>query len=340
MSILKSGQIAILYETIKIGIPTQNMNRKPYLIPFATALALQLILYAGSAYGEKLYEYRDEDGVMHYSNIAPNTDRPVKVKQVRVSGVDERFHVANIGTEREPVLKVSNEYGGPVEVGFFLSESSNVSTDPQLPLRIVVPAGSDREVFRIWPTRKNEAFSYRYSHRYVIGDPDAEHRPVRPYRPPFQTGNAFYISQAFHGTFSHNHPQSEYAIDIALPHGTPVCAARKGVILDIANDFFTGGTDKAEYSERANFIRILHDDGTMALYAHLEVESIIYGIGARVSAGDVIAKSGDTGFSSGPHLHFAIQKNTGLQLESIPFKISNADGIGVTPTQEMRLSFH
>lgn len=309
------------------------MIRKAYcLIP-----ALYLFLCVGSPWAEKLYEYRDEDGVMHYSNIAPDTDRPVKTRQVRVSGVEERFHVKNVGTESDPILNVSNEYGGPIEVEFLLLERENISTRPQLPVRIAVPADSEMEAVRMWPTQQNKGFSYSFSYRHTIGDPDAEHRPPRPYRPPFQTGNAFFISQAFHGTFSHNSPQSEYAIDIVMPPGTPVCAAREGVIMDIANDFFTGGTDREEYSRRANFIRILHDDGTMALYAHLEVESIVVGIGARVAAADVIAKSGDTGFSSGPHLHFAIQQNTGLQLESLPFKIYNADGNGVTPAEEMQL---
>ncbi len=316
------------------------MNRKSYLISFAIVVALYIILYAASVHAEKLYEYRDENGVMHYSNIAPTTAQPVKVRQIRVSGVETRFHVANVGTEREPILKVTNEYGGPVEVGFFLLESSNLSTRPKMPLRIVVPAESDMEAVRMWPTEKNKGFSYKYNHRYIIGDPDAQHRPRRPYRPPFQAGNAFTISQAFHGTYSHNHPQSQYAIDIALPEGTTVCAARKGVVLDIANDFFTGGTDKEEYAERANFIRILHEDGTMALYAHLQVESILVGVGGRVYAGDAIARSGDTGFSSGPHLHFAIQKNIGLQLTSVSFKIADADGNGVTPTQRMQLSIH
>lgn len=315
---------------IRIG---EKMNQRVYLF----VAVLCLILCMGRPRAEKLYEYKDEDGVMHYSNIAPDTDRPVDVKQVRVSGVEERLHVENIGTEREPILNVSNDYGGPVELEFFLLESKNISSLPQLPVRVVVPAESEIEAVRMWPTQEDAAFSYSYSYRHGIGDPSAEHRPSRPYRPPFQAGNTFLISQAFHGTYSHNSPQSEYAIDIAMPPGTPVCAAREGVIMDIANDFFTGGTDREEYSRRANFIRISHDDGTMALYAHLEVESILVGIGTRVVAGEIIARSGDTGFSSGPHLHFAVQKNTDLKLESLPFKILNADGNGVTPKQKMQL---
>jgi murein DD-endopeptidase MepM/ murein hydrolase activator NlpD len=125
-----------------------------------------------------------------------------------------------------------------------------------------------------------------------------------------------------------------------MPERTNVCAARDGVVMDIANDFFGGGTDREDYIKRANFIRILHDDGTMAVYAHLSLESIRVGIGRKVYEGDILAESGNTGFSSGPHLHFAIQKNNGMQLISIPFKIENRKGTGVTPSKNMMLSVY
>ena len=298
---------------------------------------LCLLLAPVKTQGEKLYEYRDEDGVLHFTNIAPDTVQPVKVEQVRVSGVDDRVYVSNVGTNEEPIVSVTNGYGGPVEIEFLFVERENVSSDPELPARMVVVADARTAVLRIWPTKRNQIFSYGYSYRYCFGDPAAQHRPTRPYRPPFRTGEVFHISQAFHGPHTHKDPQSEYAIDIAMPVGTPVCAAREGVVMDIAHDFFRGGTDREEYLRRANFIRILHEDGTMGLYAHLALETIRARIGTRVSAGEIIAESGNTGFSSGPHLHFAVLKNTGMELVSLPFKIENTAGDGVTPVQDMML---
>jgi murein DD-endopeptidase MepM/ murein hydrolase activator NlpD len=73
-------------------------------------------------------------------------------------------------------------------------------------------------------------------------------------------------------------------------------------------------------------VRIVHPDGTMALYAHIDLASVIVRPGARVRAGQKIARSGNTGFSSGPHLHFAIQQNTGLNLISLPFRFKTPDG--------------
>jgi murein DD-endopeptidase MepM/ murein hydrolase activator NlpD len=298
------------------------------------------ILFGNNANAEKIYKYQDERGVYHYSNICPDTEHPLDVIQVRVDKVEKRVNVSNVGTEREPVLSVLNEYGGPIEVEFNILEEKNIFTTPQLPARLVIPSLSKKEAVRIWPIKKDQSWAYRYNYRYCLGDPKAEHLPPKPYRAPFQFGRSFRISQAFHGEYSHNTPLNEYAIDIAMPERTNVCAARDGVVMDIANDFFGGGTDREDYIKRANFIRILHDDGTMAVYAHLSLESIRVGIGRKVYEGDILAESGNTGFSSGPHLHFAIQKNNGMQLISIPFKIENRKGTGVTPSKNMMLSVY
>ena len=297
---------------------------------------LFFFFHTGRIHAEKLYEYRDEKGVLHFSNIQPDTHLPVKVQQVRVAGVEDRVLVRNTGSEAEPVLTVYNGFGGPVEMEFSLLEGNNISSNPQLPFRILVPSNEELKTVQMWPTQKGHSYSYRYGYRYCPGDPNATHRLDKPYRPPLQAGSAYPISQAFHGVYSHDNDQSRYAIDIAMPIGTPICAVRSGIVMDIANDFFEGGTDREEYSRRANFIRILHDDGTMALYAHLKGETIRVGIGWNVSEGEVIAESGDTGFSSGPHLHFVIQKNAGMRLISLPFKIRQNRN-AVTPEQYMIL---
>ena len=82
---------------------------------------------------------------------------------------------------------------------------------------------------------------------------------------------------------------------------------------------------------RANHVRILHDDGSMAVYAHLQPESVVVRAGARVRAGQQIGSSGNTGFSTGPHLHFAVQLNRGMRLESVPFRIEGPAGTLAIP---------
>ena len=72
-------------------------------------------------------------------------------------------------------------------------------------------------------------------------------------------------------------------------------------------------------------VMTLHDDGTIAIYAHLNWNSIRVEPGDRVERGEFIAESGNTGFSTGPHLHFAVLKNVGMFLESVPVRFEGAN---------------
>jgi murein DD-endopeptidase MepM/ murein hydrolase activator NlpD len=73
-------------------------------------------------------------------------------------------------------------------------------------------------------------------------------------------------------------------------------------------------------------VRLLHDDGAMSVYAHLKTDGVHVRVGQRVRAGQPIGLSGNTGFTTGPHLHFAVQVNRGMRLESIPFRMRSPQG--------------
>jgi murein DD-endopeptidase MepM/ murein hydrolase activator NlpD len=73
-------------------------------------------------------------------------------------------------------------------------------------------------------------------------------------------------------------------------------------------------------------VRVLHNDGSMALYAHLQAGSLQVRLGQSVETGQALAASGNTGQSTGPHLHFAIQANTGLALTSLRFRMRSERG--------------
>ena len=85
-------------------------------------------------------------------------------------------------------------------------------------------------------------------------------------------------------------------IDIANSIGTPILAASDGVVID------AGPT--AGYGI---WVKLRHSDGTVTLYGHLS--AVLVNIGERVYAGDQIAKMGNTGNSTGPHLHFEVLLN-------------------------------
>ena len=102
--------------------------------------------------------------------------------------------------------------------------------------------------------------------------------------------------------------------------------------------FRSGGLDLSRDGQSANIVRILHDDGSIALYAHLNWNSIRVKPGDKVRAGQYIADSGNTGFTSGPHLHFAVQRNAGLKIESMPVVFRGPNAGQVVPATGNALS--
>jgi murein DD-endopeptidase MepM/ murein hydrolase activator NlpD len=156
-----------------------------------------------------------------------------------------------------------------------------------------------------------------WKHRYR---PAAAASPVE-YRLPFDAAAPVRVDQGPEGRFSHDDAANRDAIDFALPVGTPVLAARDGVVIDAVADNTASGTQRAAYLDRANYVRIRHDDGSMAMYVHLAPDGVSVRVGQRVQAGDRIGLSGNTGFSTAPHLHFVVQVWRGERLESIPVRI-------------------
>jgi murein DD-endopeptidase MepM/ murein hydrolase activator NlpD len=176
-----------------------------------------------------------------------------------------------------------------------------------------------------------------YNWTVALGSPQAAHNPLRPYRAPFAVGTSYRVSQAYPDHITHVTPESFFAIDIALPDGTAVYAARAGTVINVRHDGFRGGTVSV-MADQANLIEILHDDGTIAVYGHLHWDSIRVRIGQHVALGEYIADSGNTGFSSGPHLHFAVWRNAGDADVSVPVQFAGPGGSAVTAVTGMELT--
>ena len=99
-------------------------------------------------------------------------------------------------------------------------------------------------------------------------------------------------------------------IDIAVPTGTTVYAAKDGVVSQVKAGYPEG--DKS--TPNGNFVRITYDDGTEGVYLHLLEASVKEGW--SVDAGDAVGESNDTGFGSGPHLHYT-QYADGTETETV-----------------------
>jgi murein DD-endopeptidase MepM/ murein hydrolase activator NlpD len=193
----------------------------------------------------------------------------------------------------------------------------------------VLAPGEERALLEV-PAAPPGVDALRYRWSASLGSPEAQHHPPRPYRAPFALGATFTVTQAYPTHITHVSPDSRYAVDIALPDGTPVYAAREGTIINLRHDAFIGALDPT-LLDRANVIEVLHDDGTIAVYAHLHWDSIRVHVGQQVRLGEYIADSGNTGFTSGPHLHFAVWRNSPLGEIAVPVVFAGLGGTPVTP---------
>jgi len=294
-----------------------------------------LLLHSLNAIGQKLYKFQDKQGIWHFTDkpvASSQSDLKVEVRQIKAAP-KQLVWLLQSGEERHPQFYIRNDYAGPVEVEIDFSERDNVRATPDLPNRFVVEPGKSDTLFEVGGINELESWRLALKYRYVIGKPLANYSSTISYLPPIAPDQSFQISQAFGGSFSHTDGQNKYAVDIVMPVGTPVYAARSGIVLEAEDDFFKGGTNKA-YSSEANNIRILHDDGSMAVYAHLELEKTQVYPGLAVMAGQLIGYSGNTGFTSGPHLHFSVQINKGMELVSVPFTFINPAGQTEEPTAD------
>jgi murein DD-endopeptidase MepM/ murein hydrolase activator NlpD len=220
---------------------------------------------------------------------------------------------------------VDNLVNGPIEVRCTLQNAENARADPELPRRLVVPARGELPVTELHVLNAGQMASAEVSCLALVGDPRATPEPNHKYALPFAPGTKYTLDQGFGGKFSHNDPENRYALDFGVPEGTPVLAARAGTVMQVEESFRGSGTDPSIYGDRANFVRVLHDDGSMAVYAHLAPDSMLRRPGDRVAVGQMVGKSGNTGFSTGPHLHFCVQSNTGMALRSLPFGMAGVD---------------
>ena len=242
------------------------------------------------------------------------------VEEVRSQGAPLPAAIATLRIEPadgEYLAWADNRLAGPIEVILRAGAGGDVPSDPLLPARASVPAGGSTLVARLRPPIGRSG-NLQLRMEGVPGSSNARPRDV-DYLPPLR-GPA-RIDQGFGGSFSHDDVQNRHALDFAADIGTPVFAARAGIVMQAEAGFRRSGSRDARDAQRANFIRILHDDGSMALYGHLAVDGVQVQLGQQVAQGEYIGRSGNTGYSTAPHLHFVVQVNRGGTLVSIPFRM-------------------
>lgn len=115
-------------------------------------------------------------------------------------------------------------------------------------------------------------------------------------RTDFSTKNKQYYSNGIHN-----------GMDFRAPLNTPVKAAKSGTVTGVGNTDSVRGC-----KSYGRWVLVRHDNGLSTIYAHLSLPTVL--VGQKVETGEMIAYSGSTGASTGPHLHFGVYANQGLRV--------------------------
>ena len=172
--------------------------------------------------------------------------------------------------------------------------------------------------------------SYKIECDWTVGDMDATHDDEQSYLFPYASGSSYRLIQSYGSSLSHTGLE-QYALDFYMDVGTPVHAARGGVVARVEESNDKGCWEKG-CGKNANFVVILHDDGTTGEYYHLQKDGALVDVGQRVSAGQKIALSGNTGHTTMAHLHFAVYRAASWgTTRSISVRFLSIDGIVSNP---------
>jgi murein DD-endopeptidase MepM/ murein hydrolase activator NlpD len=177
-----------------------------------------------------------------------------------------------------------------------------------------------------------------------MGSFKATHSKTANYRLPFS--GSYKVGQGYNGRSTHN-GQNAFSIDFTMDEGTRVLAPRDGVVVAIKNSNYRSKYEPGlcpkpvrqscdADGSNDNHVFIRYDDMTYGMFAHFKQNGVVVSPGNTVSAGQLIGYSGNTGLSTGPHLHLSVAKCTPFtstrNYETIKVSYTDVNGKKVTPS--------
>ena len=198
-------------------------------------------------------------------------------------------------------IVIQNNY--PHQISLQLNLEPNDVVDLTSPQNLIIKASSTKKL-KLSLYNINKLTELQASYKWMFGNYEATNTYI--YHLPYAQNKSYLVGQGNNGEFTHK-DKHKYAIDWNMDIGSNIHAARSGFVVKLENNYKESGNSE-EFLEKSNYIKILHDDGTSATYAHIKFNGTLVKINERVSQGELIAYSGNTGYSSGPHLHFHVSK--------------------------------
>ncbi len=218
--------------------------------------------------------------------------------------------------------------------------SQNMTLSRKVPFTLDVSAAQmnlmkPHKILFAYQKDTTRPYSFYWQYQSQFGLRGGRHDDSVVYTLPYQPGTSHRVGQGFLGGFTHYaRSQEEFAVDFLMDEGTTICAAREGVVILVRADSRVGGADVQKYRNAANYVVIKHSDGTYARYAHLQYAGALVQLGAKVVRGQPIGKSGTTGATTTPHLHFDVSVPIdGMTRRSIPIRFRTSEGIISNPVK-------
>ena len=242
--------------------------------------------------------------------------------------------VEEVGKNGDIIFEAENLNPFLVTLSLDFETMDNLQASQKLPLYVEIPGKSKKEIIRLSVISSSQPEHHSATYGWVKGTAFANHDDNYLYALPFAKGSNVRVSQGYNGGYSHK-GLSAYAIDFSLPIGTPIYAAREGDVvgIDVSSNY---GGPSPEFRPYMNYVNIRHADGTLGNYYHLKYGGAVVKIGDKVQKGQLIAYSGNTGYTTAPHLHFSVSKVDPVSMRrpmNLPIKIQTAQGIVTNPRE-------
>jgi len=191
---------------------------------------------------------------------------------------------------------------------------------------VLIPPGAvDSVVFEFIKIDPKKSWDIKNNTLSYYGDlSDTEYDTDYIYDLPFEKGASFKVAQGYDGTISH---QNKFALDFSTPVNTPVHASREGLVIEVVEKNVRR-CEKPSCADFNNYVKILHSDGTIMQYLHLKRNGATVEAGDTVNKGALIGYSGNTGWSTGPHLHidlYLTDSNNKYQTLKTKFKVQKGE---------------